>query len=44
MPGTSDPASRSKRNPFRKESGMSTLPDDTTWAVNEFADAELGDP
>ena len=26
-----------------KESGMSRLPDDTPWAVTEFAEAELGD-
>jgi hypothetical protein len=32
-----------KRNPLPKESGMSHLPDDTHWAVTEFADAELGD-
>jgi hypothetical protein len=44
MLGASDLDSRPKSNPFIKESGMSHLPDDTTWAVNEFADAELGDP
>jgi hypothetical protein len=27
-----------------KESGMSDFTDPTNWAVNEFADADLGDP
>jgi hypothetical protein len=43
MLGTSDPYSSLKSNPFTKESGMHSLPEDTNWAVTEFADAELGD-
>ena len=32
-----------KFNPLIKESGMSDFLDATTWAVTEFADADLGD-
>jgi transposase-like protein len=32
-----------KFNPLIKESGMSTFPDASNWAVTEFADADLGD-
>ena len=40
---TSLPYSISKSNLFTKASGMHNLPESTNWAVNEFADAELGD-
>src|SRR5262249_33726611 len=40
---TADPYSILKSNPFTKELGVSNLLDNTHWAVNEFADAELGD-
>jgi Transposase DNA-binding len=33
----------SKSNRCTQESGMSHVATDTTWAVSEFADAELGD-
>src|SRR5438093_2585208 len=32
-----------KSNPLPQESGMSSQADDINWAVNEFADADLGD-
>jgi hypothetical protein len=37
------PVQHPKSHPFTKESGMSRLTDDIHWAVNEFAEAELGD-
>ncbi len=46
MLGTCNLYPSPKSNPFTKESGMRSLPDDTNdtnWAVTEFADAELGD-
>ena len=43
MLGTADPYSIPKSHPCTKEWGVSNLLDDTHWAVNEFADAELGD-
>jgi hypothetical protein len=43
MMGTSNLDSSPKNTPLTKETGMSSLPNDTNWAVTEFADAELGD-
>src|SRR5215468_7031385 len=40
---TAAPYSIPKSDPFTKQLGMSNLLDDTPWAVNEFADAALGD-
>jgi hypothetical protein len=37
------PASHPKSNPLTQKLGMRSQADDTNWAVNEFADAELGD-
>jgi transposase-like protein/transposase Tn5 family protein len=37
------PSRNPKSHPCIKELGRSNLPDDTNWAVSEFADAELGD-
>ena len=37
-------SSSPKRNPLPKESGISSPANDTNWAVNEFAAADLGDP
>ena len=39
----SAPSSIPQSNPFPKELGRSHLPDDTNWAVTEFAEADLGD-
>jgi len=38
-----DPYSIPKSNPLTKALGVNNLLNDTHWAVNEFADAELGD-
>ena len=43
MMGTSNLDSSPKSTPLTKETGMSSLPNDTNWAVTEFADGELGD-
>ena len=43
MMGTSNLDSSPKSTPLTKETGMSSLPNDTNWAVTEFADVELGD-